>query len=144
MNADTIVKSILDYLQNFIKQKYYDFNLSMLKEDETYELKDPLIFRHFIFKSFEELNKKFEKEKKDYWVEFNDDRYYYFDDLTSDYYEKRECIWDDDFIDIFAFRLLKSALNSTIKQQTNDKELKIKRSFNKNHKLKIYEITVEC
>ena len=66
MNADTIVKSILDYLQNFIKQKYYDFNQSMLKEDETNALKDPLICRHFIFKSFEELNKKFEKEKKDY------------------------------------------------------------------------------
>ena len=35
MNADTIVKSILDYLQNSIKQKYYDFNQSMLKEDEN-------------------------------------------------------------------------------------------------------------
>ena len=63
MNADTIVKSILDYLQNSIKQKYYDFNQSMLKEDETYELKDPLICRHFIFKSFEEFNKKSEKKK---------------------------------------------------------------------------------
>ena len=66
------------------------------------------------------------------------------DDLTSDYSEKHECIWDNDFIDPFAFRLLKSALNSTIKQQTNDKELKIKHSFNENNKLKIYEITVEC
>ena len=144
MNADTIVKSILDYLQNSIKQKYYDFNQSMLKEDETYELKDPLICRHFIFKSFKELHKKFEKEKKDYWVEFNDDTYYYFDDLTFDYFKKHECILDNDFIDPFAFRLLKRALDSTIKKQTNDKELKIKHSFNKNHKLKIYEITVEC
>ena len=36
----------------------------MLKEDETYQLKDPLICRHFIFKSFEEFNKKSEKKKK--------------------------------------------------------------------------------
>ena len=33
----------------------------MLKEDETYELKDLLIRRHFIFNSFEELNKNLEK-----------------------------------------------------------------------------------
>ena len=90
------------------------------------------------------FDKKFEKEKKNYWVEFNDDTYYYFDDRTSDYFEKHECIWDNDFIDPFVFRLLKSALDSTIKKQTNDKELKIKHSFNENNKLKIYEITVEC
>ena len=64
MNADTIVKSILDYLQNSIKQKYYDFNQSMLKEDETYELKDPLICRHFIFKSFKELHQNSKKKKR--------------------------------------------------------------------------------
>ena len=49
MSSDPIVKSILDYLESSITQKYYDFNQSMLKEDETYELKDPLIRRHFIF-----------------------------------------------------------------------------------------------
>ena len=87
----------------------------MLKEDETYELKDPLICRHFIFKSFEEFNKKSEK-KKNYWVEFNGDTYYYFDDVTSDHFKKHECILDNDFIDTFAFRLLKSALDSTIKK----------------------------
>ena len=58
MSSDPIVKSIFDYLENSITQKYYDFNQSMLKEDETYELKDPLIRRHFIFNSFEELTKK--------------------------------------------------------------------------------------
>ena len=36
MSSDSIVKSILDYLENSITQKCYDFNQSLLKEDETY------------------------------------------------------------------------------------------------------------
>ena len=36
MSPDSIVKSILDYLKNYITQKYYDFNQSLLKEDEMY------------------------------------------------------------------------------------------------------------
>ena len=58
----------------------------MLKEDETYLLKDPLIRRDFIFNSFEERNTKF-KKKKDYIVDFSDDTHYYFDDQTYDYFE---------------------------------------------------------
>ena len=116
----------------------------MLKEDETYELKDPLIRRHFIFNSFEELTKNLKKEKKDDRVDFNDDTHYYFGDQTYEYFKQHECILNNDFIDPFDLRLLKGSLDSIIKEHTSDKELKTKHLFNKNCKSKIYEITVQC
>ena len=86
----------------------------MLKEDETYQLKDPLIRRDFIFNSFEELNTKLKKKKKDYRVDFNDDTHYYFDDQTYDYFKQHECILNNDSIDPFDLRLLKGSLDSII------------------------------
>ena len=92
MTSGSIAKSILDYLEDSITQKRHNFNQSMLKEDETYELKDPLIRRHFVFNSIEEINKKLEKGTKDYTVDFNDDTYYYFDDQTYEYFKQHERI----------------------------------------------------
>ena len=142
MSSDSVL--FLITLKTLLPKKNYDFNQSILEEDEMYELKDPLIRRHFIFSSFEELTKKLKKGKKDYIVDFNDDTHYYFGDQTYEYFKQHECILNNNFIDPFDLRLLKGSLDSIIKKHTSDKELKTKHLFNKKCKSKIYEITVQC
>lgn len=105
MSADPIVKSILDYLEDSINQKCYDFNQSMLKVDKTFKLRDPLLCRHFIFKAFEEVNQKLKKEKKDCRVVFDADTYYYLIDQTYEHFKECGCILNDIIVDLFAFRI---------------------------------------
>ena len=110
---------------------------------QKYELKDPVLRKHFIINAFEELNNNLALKNKNFRVDFDEDTYRYFIKLDHGYFTKQGCISDDEKIRLNKLYKEKCELNQVIKKNTNDKELKIVPIvIHKYFGYPMYEITV--
>ena len=58
--------------------------------------KTPIIRRHFLIKTFEEINQELKKDNRPFRIGFDSDAYNYFNDQNCYYFKKEGCITDDD------------------------------------------------
>ena len=154
MDTEKTLIDIMFHLKDLINKKYNDFIDSVAKEEKKYknyggndlEEHQPLVFRHFVFKSFEEVNKKLEEENKNYRVGFDSDTYNYFTNQTNEYFLKEGCIINinDQYLilDPYALEFEINALNNFVKKHAGDEEIKIIPSIDENCNLKWYEFGI--
>ena len=82
-------------------------------------------------------------KNKNFGVDFYEDTYKYFIKLDHDYLKKQGCIFDEEKIRLNKLYNDKCELNQVIKENTNDKELKmVPIVIHKYFGYPMYEITV--
>ena len=69
--------------------------------DYTYEMNDPLLTRHFLFKAIEEVNDDLIKNKKPYTVDFGYETAKHFINETEAYWQKQGFYNDDVTLNLF-------------------------------------------
>ena len=69
--------------------------------DYTYEMNDPLLTRHFLFKAIEEVNDDLIKNKKPYTVDFGYETAKHFINETEAYWQKQGFYNDDGTLNLF-------------------------------------------
>ena len=57
--------------------------------------KTPIIHRHFLIKTFEEINQELKKDNRPFRTGFDSDAYNYFNDQNYYCFKKEGCITDD-------------------------------------------------
>ena len=93
--------------------------------------------------SIEKFNNKLALENKEFRVEFDENTYKYFIRLDQDYFKKQGCISDNNKICLNGLYNEKCELNQVIKENANDKKLKmIPIVISKYYGYPVYEITV--
>ena len=81
MNQEEIIKYINTHFKNIIDDKIKPFEQSAIKNsnfEKTYQLKNPIIHKHFIINAIEEFNNKLTLENKEFRVNFDEDTHEYF------------------------------------------------------------------
>ena len=99
MNTDQTIEYINTHFSNIVNNKIKPFEQSVIKNynfEKTYELKNPVLCKHFIINAIEESNNKLTLENKIFRVDFGKDTYKYFIRLDHDYFKKQGCISDDE------------------------------------------------
>ena len=92
---------------------------------KTYELKNPLLCKHFIINAIENFSNKLTLENKKFRVDFDEYTYKYLIRLDQDYFKTQGCISNDEKIRLNELYNETSELNQIIKENTNDKKLKM-------------------
>ena len=88
MNSE--LESIPDIIKDITDKKIEDFVTIFRKAiDHTYEIDDPLLIRHLLFKAVEEVNDDLIKNNKPYRVDFGYDIGIYFLNETKTCWEKK-------------------------------------------------------
>ena len=98
MDADQTIKYITICLKNIIDNKIKAFEQSVIKNynfEKTYELKNPVLQKHFIINAIEEFNNNLKLENKNFTVDSDEYTYKYFIKLDHDYFKKQGCISDN-------------------------------------------------
>ena len=87
----------IPYTIKYIRDKQIrDFEkIFRMAIDYTYEINDPLLIRHLLFKAVEEVNDDLINNNKTYRVHFRDETNTYFINKTKTYWEKIGCENDD-------------------------------------------------
>ena len=146
MNTNQTIKYINAHFNNIVNIKIKEFEHSVIKHysfGKTYELKNPVLGKHFIINAIKDFNNKLTLEDKKFWVDFDECTYKYFIRLDRDYFEKQGCISHDEKIRLNQLYNDKFELNQIIKENTNDKKLKNdSNSHTQILQLSVYEITV--
>ena len=146
MNTDQTIKYINICFKNIVDNKIKAFERSSIKNyqlEKTYELKNPILRKHFIINEIEEFNNILTTENKEFRVDFDEDTRKYFIRLDHGHFKKQGCISDDE--KIFPLKLYKEKceLNQVIKDNTSDTKLKmIPVVIHKHFGCPLYEITV--
>ena len=146
MNTDQTIKYINICFKNIVDNKIKAFERSSIKNyqlEKTYELKNPILRKHFIINAIEEFNNILTTENKEFRVDFDEDTRKYFIRLDHGHFKKQGCISDDE--KIFPLKLYKEQceLNQVIKDNTSDTKLKmIPVVIHKHFGCPLYEITV--
>ena len=145
MNTDQSIKYINTHFNNIVNNKFKAFEQSVVKNcnfEKTYEIKNPLLRKHFIINAIEDVN-KLTLENQTFRVDFDEDTYKYFIRLDQDYFKKRGCISNHEKVRLNELCNEKYELNQIIKENTNDKKLKmILIVIAKYINYSVYEITV--
>ena len=95
MNTNQTIKYINTHFNNIVNNKIKAFEQSVKKNynlEKTYELKNPVLHKHFIINAIEEFNNKLTLENKNIRVDFDEDTYKYFIRLDHDYFKKQVLI----------------------------------------------------
>ena len=113
----------LEIIPNIIKdirnKKINDFEtVFRIAIDYTYEMKDLLLIRHFLFKAIEEVNNEFIGNNKPCRVDFGYDAGTHFLNETKTYWEKKKFYNDNSALDHF-----KLGRHTLISGYTDDDEL---------------------
>ena len=98
MDADQTIKYITICLKNIVDNKIKAFEQSVIKNynfEKTYELKSPVLRKHFIINAIEEFNNNLKLENKNLTVDSDEYTYKYFIKLDHDYFKKQGCISDN-------------------------------------------------
>ena len=83
------LESVPNIIQDITDKKIEDFVTIFRKTIyQTYEIDDPLLIRHFLFKAVEEVNDDLIKNNKPYRLDFGYDIGIYFLNETKTYWEK--------------------------------------------------------
>ena len=92
MNSDKITKYINKHFKNIVDNKIKTFEQSIIKNygfEETYELKNLILRKHFLINVIEEYNNNLALENKNFRVEFDEDTRKYFIKVDDDYFKKQ-------------------------------------------------------
>ena len=90
------IESIPYTIKDIRDKQIRDFEKSFrVAIDYTYEINDPLLIRHLLFKAVEEVNDDLINNNKTYRVHFRDETSTYFINKTKTYWEKIGCENDD-------------------------------------------------
>ena len=128
MDTDKTIKYINICFENIVDNKIRAFELSVIKNfnfEKKYELKTPVLCKHFIINAVKEINNNLALKNKNFRVDFDKDTCKYFIKLHHDYLKKQGCISDEEKIHLNKLYNDKCELNQVIKENTNDKELKM-------------------
>ena len=101
MDADQTIKYITISFKNIVDNKIKAFEQSVIKNynfEKTYELKNPVLRKHFIINAIEEFNNNLKLKNKNFRVNFDEDTYKYFIKLDHDCFKKQGCISDNEKI----------------------------------------------
>ena len=145
MNVDQIIKYINTYFKNIVNNKVKAFEQSVIKNynlEKTYELKNPVLRKHFITNTIEEFKQELALKNKEFRVDFNEDTYNYFVRSDHDYFKKQRCISNDEKILLIELCNEKYELDQVIKENTNDEKLNMIPIIDKYFNSLIHEITV--
>ena len=119
MNSE--LESIPDIIKDITDKKIEDFVTIFRKAiDHTYEIDDPLLIRHFLFKAVEEVNDDLIKNNKPYRVDFGYDIGIYFQNETKTCWEKNNFYNDDGTLNHFKLGNHMLALDSLIRGYNGD------------------------
>ena len=88
---ETVKRSYEKKINSFVKiyKKYVD---------ETYEITDPLLIRHFLFVAAHELNYELSMKKKTYRINFSKEVYTRFVEKNKAYYKKHNLFNEDNTV----------------------------------------------
>ena len=146
MNSDKITKYINTHFKNIVDNKIKTFEQSIIKNysfEETYELKNPILRKHFLINAIEEFNNNLALENKNFRFEFDEDTCKYFIKVHDDYFKKQGYISNEKKINPLKLYKEKCELNEVIKENTKDNELKmIPFVIHKYFGYPLYEISV--
>ena len=98
MDADQTIKYITISFKNIVDNKIKAFEQSVIKNynfEKTYELKNPVLRKHFIINAIEEFNNNLKLENKNLTVDSDEYTYKYFIKLDHDYFKKQGRISDN-------------------------------------------------
>ena len=115
------LESITDILSNIRDKKIEDFLKIFRKAiDRTFEMKDRILKKQFLFKAVEEANDDLIKNNKPYRVDFGDEACTFFIDETKTYWEKHGFDNDDGMLNHFRLGRYMETLDLTIRRYTDD------------------------
>ena len=92
MNTAQSIKYINTHFNNILNNKVKAFEQSVIKKynfEKTYELKNPVLRKHFIINAIEEFNNELTLENKIFSVDFDEYTYKYLIRLDQDYFKKQ-------------------------------------------------------
>ena len=88
--------NLVNAIYNIRNKKIKDFvKIYKIAIDHTYEIDDPLLIRHFLIETVEEINNDLIKNNKRYRVSFGYDILNHFLNEDDAYYKKNKCYNDD-------------------------------------------------
>ena len=93
MNTVQSIKYIDTHFNNILNNKVKAFEQSVIKNynfEKTYELKNPVLRKHFLINAIEEFNNKLTLENKIFRVDFEEYTYKYLIRLDQDYFKKQD------------------------------------------------------
>ena len=91
MNTVQSIKYIDTHFNNILNNKVKAFEQSVIKNsnfEKTYELKNPVLCKHFLINAIEEFSNKLTLENKIFRVDFEEYAYKYLIRLDQDYFKK--------------------------------------------------------
>ena len=127
MDGEQYLQNLYTIIEDSAIKKGNEFEQTVMKNDkfnDPYELTKLIIHRHFLIKTFEEINQESKKDNRQFRIHFDDNAYKYFNDQNYNYFKKEGCIADNDALFYFKLREELYPLDLAIKKSTNDKELK--------------------
>ena len=115
------LESITDILSNIRDKKIEDFLKIFRKAiDRTFEMKDPILNRHFLSKAGEEVNDDLVKNNKPYRVDFGDEACTFFINETKPYWEKHGFYNNDGTLNHFRLGRHMETLDLIIRRYSDD------------------------
>ena len=75
--------------ENSMINKVNEFEQSVMKNNkfiDSYELDNLIIHRNLLIKTFEEIKKELKKDNIQFRIDFNNNTYSYFDELSYNYF----------------------------------------------------------
>ena len=144
MDDQQYLENITTLINDLLFIKVNEFEQTIIKNDkfnDLYELKNPIIQRHILIKTIEEINQQLKKDERQFTIDFDEDSHNFFNKQNDYYFRKGGCIADDDGLLYFKAYEVVYGLELLIKNNLDDKELKFKPKRTKT-KLQIYIISV--
>ena len=89
MDDKQYLENIGTLTENSMINKVNEFEQSVMKNNkfiDSYELDNLIIHRNLLIKTFEEINKELKKDNRQFRIDFNNNRYSYFDELSYNYF----------------------------------------------------------
>ena len=89
MDDKQYLENIGTLTENSMINKVNEFEQSVMKNNkfiDSYELDNLIIHRNLLIKTFEEINKELKKDNIQFRIDFNNNTYSYFDELSYNYF----------------------------------------------------------
>ena len=89
MDDKQYLENIGTLTENSMINKVNEFEQSVMKNNkfiDSYELDNLIIHRNLLIKTFEEINKELKKDNRQFRIDFNNNTYSYFDELSYNYF----------------------------------------------------------
>ena len=92
-----ILEDLVNIIYKTRNKKIKDFvKIYQIAVDHTYEIDDPLLIRHFLLETVEEINNNLIKNNKPYRVDFGYNMLAHFLNEDDAYYKKNKFYYDDE------------------------------------------------